>query len=411
MTDPARSPIGRGLALRIGLVALTASAVAVGILAFGVWVIGGQTFKDLMMEIGDTADHAQAMFEGSFRDVIALTVVVAVVTATALGMLLARRLSHPLAEVGAAARRIADGDYAARVPRRGPDEVASLADSFNQMAVSLDEGRRLQRDLIANAAHELRTPLTNLSGYLEGLRDGVIPAEPAVFDSLLEETERLTRLSLALDDLAVGDRSGRPARMTALDLAAVLMTAVDLARPGLDAKGIVLDRAWPEPLLARGDADQVAQVLANLLQNATRYTPPQGRVLVAADPRPEAVVVTVANTGEGIPPADLPHVFERFYRVEKSRDRARGGAGIGLAIVRQLVEGWGGRVGVESADGRTRFWSCRRRGVPRRRTGGPRATRARRRPEGSGGSRGDDGLRGRLDRRGLRCGRHLRVDL
>ena len=362
MTDPARSPIGRGLALRIGLVALTASAVAVGILAFGVWVIGGQTFKDLMMEIGDTADHAQAMFEGSFRDVIALTVVVAVVTATALGMLLARRLSHPLAEVGAAARRIADGDYAARVPRRGPDEVASLADSFNQMAVSLDEGRRLQRDLIANAAHELRTPLTNLSGYLEGLRDGVIPAEPAVFDSLLEETERLTRLSLALDDLAVGDRSGRPARMTALDLAAVLMTAVDLARPGLDAKGIVLDRAWPEPLLARGDADQVAQVLANLLQNATRYTPPQGRVLVAADPRPEAVVVTGANPGVGFPRAYLPKGCAGFSLVEGAGGGAGGGAGIGLAIVRQLVEGWGGRVGVESADGRTRFWFSLPRG-------------------------------------------------
>lgn len=363
MSQPARPPpTGRGLALRIGLVALAVSAVGVGILAFGVWVIGGQTFKDLMMEIGDSADHAQAMFEQSFRDVIVLAVVVAIVAATALGLLLARRLSRPLAEVGAAARRIAAGDYAARVPRSGPDEVASLADSFNQMALSLEEGRRIQADLIANAAHELRTPLTNLAGYLEGLRDGVIPADPATFDSLLEETERLTRLSHALDDLAVGDRAGRPARLLDVDLAATLATAVELARPGLEARDIGIERAWPQWLPARADPDQLAQVLANLLQNATRYTPPGGRVMVAADPRPDTILVSVINSGDGIPPDDLPHVFERFYRVEKSRDRDRGGAGIGLAIVRQLVESWGGRVGADSAPGLTRFWFSLPRG-------------------------------------------------
>ena len=363
MTAPdRRPPTGRGLALRIGLVALAVSAVGVGILAFGVWVIGGDAFSKLMVQAGDSAEFAQEMFDHSLRDVIILAVVVAIATATALGMLLASRLSRPLAEVGAAARRVAGGDYAARVPRSGPDEVASLADSFNQMAASLEEGERLRRDLIANTAHELRTPLTNLSGYLEGLRDGVIPADPAIFDSLLEETERLTRLSRALDDLALGDRAGRPAQLMELDLAPFLASAVDLARPGLDARRIVIERAWPDRLPARADADQLAQVLANLLQNATRYTPAGGRVTIGAEPRPDTILVSVTNTGEGIPADDLAHVFERFYRVEKSRDRARGGAGIGLAIVRQLVEGWGGRVGAESAAGQTRFWFSLPRG-------------------------------------------------
>jgi two-component system, OmpR family, sensor histidine kinase BaeS len=345
-----------GLALRIGVVALAASAVAVGILAAGVWIVGGDTFQRLMVQAGDSAEFAQEMFDHSLREILVLAVVVAVVTATALGMLLASRLSRPLAGLGAAARRVAAGDYAARAPRDGPAEVASLADSFNQMAATLEEGERLRRDLIANTAHELRTPLTNLSGYLEGLRDGIIPADRATFESLLEETERLVRLSRALDDLAAGDRPERPVPAAPVDLVGALEAAVELARPGLETRGIALERAWPAPLAVIADPDGLAQVLGNLLQNAARYTPPPGRVRVDAAPEGGAVLVRVLNSGPGIPAADLPHVFERLYRVEKSRDRAYGGAGIGLAIVRQLVEGWGGQVGAESVPGRTCVW-------------------------------------------------------
>jgi two-component system sensor histidine kinase BaeS len=290
------------------------------------------------------------------QQVLVLAVVAAAVGSVVSALFLARRLARPLAGIGAAARRVAGGDYAARVPRTGPEELASLADSFNQMAASLEEGERLRRDLIANTAHELRTPLTNLTGYLEGLRDGVITPSTATYDSLLEETERLARLARSLDSLAEGDRSGRPARLVEIDLAAQLAAAAELARPGLETKGIGLDRVWASDLRAAADPDQLAQVLGNLLQNAGRYTPQGGRVTIAAAVRSDTVEVSVTNTGDGIPPEDLPHVFERFYRVEKSRDRARGGAGIGLAIVKQLVEGWGGRVGAESAPGATRFW-------------------------------------------------------
>ncbi|MFN8619287.1 MAG: ATP-binding protein [Chloroflexota bacterium] len=357
MSDESGGDRGRGgLALRIGLVALAVSAVAVGILAAGVWMIGGDAFERLMVQAGDSAEFAQEMFDHSLRDVIGLAIVVAVVAATALGLFMAARVSRPLVALGAAARRIAAGDYAARAPRAGPAEVASLADSFNQMAASLEEGERLRRDLIANTAHELRTPLTNLAGYLEGLRDGVIPAEPATFDSLLEETERLSRLSRQLDDLAIGDGPGPPAPAIVLDLSAALGSAVELARPGLDARGIMLARDWSPGLRARADPDGLAQVLANLLQNATRYTPPGGRVDVVAAPEPAAVTVSVTNTTDGIPAEDLPHLFERLYRVEKSRDRAYGGAGIGLAIVKQLVEGWGGEVGAASEPGWARIW-------------------------------------------------------
>ena len=345
-----------GIAPRIALVALTSSAVAVTILALSVWIVGGDQFTRLMVQAGASADHAHDMFDQSVTTVLFITLAIAVIASGGLAVVLSRRIARPIADVGAAARRIADGDYAARVPREGPDELVGLADSFNQMAESLAEQERMRRDFIANAAHELRTPLTNLEGYLEGLRDGVITADRSTYESLLEEAERLVRLAQSLDDLAEGDRSARPARPTEIDLSAQLGAAVELVRPGLESRRIDLQRAWPARLAASADVDQLAQVLANLLQNAVRYTPDGGRVTVGAEARADSIVVSVANTGDGIPSADLPHVFERFYRVEKPRDRAHGGAGIGLAIVKQLVEGWGGHVGAESTGAETRFW-------------------------------------------------------
>jgi signal transduction histidine kinase len=258
--------------------------------------------------------------------------------------------------VGGAARRIADGDYAARVPRDGPEEAVSLADSFNQMAAALEEQEQIRRDFITNAAHELRTPLTNLTGYLEALRDGVIPAERATFESLLEETERLVRLSSSLDTLAEGDASVSRLAVADLDVAGAIRAAVELAAPIAGRSGLELTVEAPATLRGRAHPDHLAQVLGNLLQNAIRYTPAGERVTVRAERRPGTVLISVTNTGSVIPPEDLGRVFERFYRVEKSRDRAHGGAGIGLAIVRQLVEAMGGQVGAESSDGRTRFW-------------------------------------------------------
>ena len=158
-----------------------------------------------MVDAGDSADHAQAMYDESVTTVVLAAVVVAAIASIVLAVILARMLARPLAEVGGAARRIADGDYAARVPREGPEEIASLADSFNQMAASLERQEAMRRDFIANAAHELRTPLTNLQGYLEALRDGVITPDRATYDSLWDEAERLVRLSHSLDALAEGD--------------------------------------------------------------------------------------------------------------------------------------------------------------------------------------------------------------
>jgi signal transduction histidine kinase len=348
--------ISHGLTWRIALVGVASGATAVGIVAVGVWVFGGEAVAALLMAGGETAAHAYNMFDQGIRDVLVVAIIVAIIASVTLAIWLSRMIARPLAEVGAAARRVAGGDYAVRVPRSAPDELASLADSFNQMAQKLEEGERLRRDIIANTAHELRTPLTNLEGYLEAIRDGVIQPDASTYESLLEETERLARLAHSLDNLAAGDRDANMAVVADIDLAAQLSLAAELARPAFDARGLTLERSWPPRLPARADPDQLAQVLANLLQNAARYAPGGGAVTLTAEQQRNTVLVSLSNTGEAIPAEDLPHLFERFYRVEKSRDRARGGAGIGLAIVKQLVEGWGGRVGAESSGGHTRFW-------------------------------------------------------
>jgi signal transduction histidine kinase len=348
--------IGRGIATRIALAALVSAAVGLAILAVGVTVVGADIFRALMVEAGDSADHAQAMYDESVTTVVIAAVVVAALASIGLAVLMARMLARPLAEVGGAARRVAAGDYAARVPREGPEELVSLADSFNQMAASLERQEGMRRDFIANAAHELRTPLTNLQGYLEALRDGVITADRATYESLWDEAERLVRLSHSLDALAEGDAATTRPTVTELDLAAAVRAALDLAQPTLERAGLQLVVDLPERLPVRANPDHLAQVLGNLISNAARYTPAGGTVTVRAERRPADLLVSIANTGDGIPADDLERVFERFYRVEKSRDRARGGAGIGLAIVKQLVEAGGGRVGAESADGTTRFW-------------------------------------------------------
>ena len=356
------APIGRrrgwahGIGSQIAIAAVVTASVAVAIVALGVVVVGGNVFTQLMLEHGQSVETAQAMFNGSITAVLVLAVATSVIAALALAVFLSRRLAQPIREIGAAARRLAAGDYAVRVPPHGPAEVASLAQSFNQMAVSLEEQESLRREFITNAAHELRTPLTNLKGYLEGLRDGIIPADNATFESLWEEAERLVRLAASLDALAEGDSAQGPPRLVELDVAAAIRGAVELAGPSLERASLTLHLDLPDRLDARADPDALAQILGNLLQNGARYTPRGGRVAVRAERRSDEILVTVSNTGVDIPPDDLPHVFERFYRVDKSRDRAHGGAGIGLAIVQQMVEAAGGRVGVESGGGQTRFW-------------------------------------------------------
>jgi signal transduction histidine kinase len=333
---------------------LAVVVVALGIVAVGVLRVGGESFASLMMAAGDSAEHARTMFDTSVATVLWIAAAVAGVVAVALAVVLARRLARPIERLAQAADRIADGDLSARVPEEGPAELRSLALSYNAMAERLAEQEAIRREFVVNASHELRTPLTNLQGYLEALRDGVLPPDPATFDSLREEVDRLTRLAASLDVLAGADGDRPESRP--VEVAAIVRASADLVAPALARRSIDLEVSVEEPLEVRCRPDELTQVVANLLQNAVRYTQAGGCVRVTAERTADGVAVRVANTGPGIPDADLPHVWERFYRVEKSRDRARGGAGVGLAIVKRLVEDAGGRVGVTSDADWTTFW-------------------------------------------------------
>ena len=341
------------IATRFLLATLAVASLVLAIVGVGVLRVGAQAFETLMMAAGQSADHAREMFDASITAVFLVAGLVSVVMAAGLAVYLARYLARPIERLADAATRIADGDLDARVPEDGPVELRTLASSYNRMAERLAEQEAVRREFIVNASHELRTPLTNLQGYLEALRDGVIPPNPETFDSLREEVDRLTRLAASLDVLAgAGDRRDTA---QAVDLGAIVRASSDLVGPALVRRSIALEVVAPEGIAVRARPDELTQVLANLLQNAVRYTPRDGRVRVVADRDGDLARVRVANTGPGIPPEDLPRVWERFYRVEKSRDRELGGAGVGLAIVKQLVEGSGGRVSVVSGDGWTEF--------------------------------------------------------
>ena len=348
--------LGRaGIGARIAIAALVVAWVALAIVAVGVSVVGGKLFMDLMTAHGESVESSREMFESTVLIVLAVAVVVSVAASIVLAMVAARWLSRPLRQMSRGARRVASGDYTTRISREGPEELASLADSFNQMSASLEQQERMRREFVANAAHELRTPLTNLKGYLEGLRDGVVTPDRAMFESLWEEVERLVRLANSLDTLA-DERPLSGVTLTEVDVARAITTAVELNRPAAAARSLRWNVETAPELAARADPDHLAQVLGNLLQNAVRYTPDEGEITVRAEPRPGDVLVTVRNTGPTIAADEVPRLFERFYRIDPSRDRRSGGAGIGLAIVKQLVEMAGGRVGAESRDGLTTFW-------------------------------------------------------
>ncbi len=274
-----------------------------------------------------------------------------------LGIVISRSLAAPLAQTASAARGFAARDWSQRAPVAGAEEVADVARSFNAMADELQAAEVTRRSLMADIAHELRTPLSVMQGNLRAILDGVYPLEVAEIANLYDETRLLSRLVEDLRELALAE-AGRPSlHPQRLDLSAILNQTAAQFAAAADAQGVTL-RVTPGVASAvKGDPDRVAQVLRNLVANALRHTPSEGSIALSSAAQPGFMRVTVADTGEGIAREDQGHVFDRFYRVDRSRARASGGSGLGLAIARAWVEAMGGRIGVESAPGAgSRFW-------------------------------------------------------
>ena len=277
----------------------------------------------------------------------------AIIIALILIFFLSRRITSPIGVLAKAARRLGRGDLSQRVQLRGEGEVAALAQAFNSMAADLEHAEQLRRNLVADVAHELRTPLSNIQGYLEAIRDRVMKPDAATIRSLNEEAALLSRLVDELQELSLAEAGELKLVYQAEDIAKLVKQAVTPWQPQVTATEISLSLDLPDNLpLVNIDWQRVNQVLHNLLENAVAHTRKGGTINVAAAKQGDWVEISVSDTGEGIPAEDLPHIFERFYRVDKSRARATGGSGLGLTIAKRLVEAHGGKITVQSKLGK-----------------------------------------------------------
>ena len=307
-------------------------------------------------------DQAQQTFLDQLRRNLVIAALIASGLAILIGLLISRALATPLAGLAQAARAFAGRDWAYRAQTQGTQEVAEVAHAFNEMAESLQHAEVMRRDMMADIAHELRTPVAVIQGNLRAMLDGIYPLERAEIATLYDETRLLNRLIDDLRELALAEAGQLTLHVRDVNTAGLIQATAEHFSAVADAQGVALDVRLADDLPhVRADADRLAQVLCNLVINALRYTPGGGRVMLAGSLNQSAggaaLVVSVEDTGEGIAADDLPHVFDRFYRGDKSRARSSGGSGLGLAIAKTLIEAMGGRIGVESIRGHgSRFW-------------------------------------------------------
>jgi len=294
---------------------------------------------------GPPATNIERIFRTGVADALVFAGIAAIVAAGALSVYVTRRIVLPVQALAAASQRLAAGHHDERVPVQGTDEMGALADSFNTMAEALEQTETRRRALLADVAHELRTPLSGIKGYMEGLSDGVIEPGSETYGRVTVEVDRLQRLVTDLEELSRLDAGVVPLTRQAVPIRQIVEAAVERLRPQAYDQGLILEVALPGALPAViVDVDRIQQVLLNLIGNAIQYTPPPGRITVSARSEGSRIRIDVEDTGLGIAAEHLAHVFERFYRVDRSRARSGGGSGLGLTIARYFVEAHGGSI-------------------------------------------------------------------
>lgn len=341
------------LAINLPVIALVILVVWVAI-----DVLAANYFSELMQRYKIEPSETHAMFVDSVHNYLINASIIAAVLAALLSFLLTRTVLRPLSQMTDITKSVASGDYSVRVEVRSQDEVGQLGHAFNRMADNLEQVEQLRRTMVVDLAHELRTPLTSLRGYLEAMDDGVVEPTTETLGILQDEIMRLVRLVESLNQLTKADAARAFLQRQQVDLSDLIRQALELDRFQFGSRDIAVETGLPdEPVVVNGDRDKLFQVLRNLTQNAWQYTPAGGVVRVDASVDGGGVIVGFANDGGGLSEEMIPLIFERFYRGEKSRSRESGGAGIGLAIVKELVEAHGGTVGAElQGDGEVRFW-------------------------------------------------------
>jgi signal transduction histidine kinase len=273
--------------------------------------------------------------------------IVGIVFAVILAALISRTIAKPLQRVAHAAADVAGGDYGVHVPVSGPPEVRAVAESFNQMTSEVRTAHSSQRDFLANVSHDLKTPLTSIQGYSQAIIDGAAKNPQDAAQIIFEEAGRLNRMVVELTDLVRLEAGRLSMKSEPIDMGQLSEAIVQRLQVVAERQGVQLEsQTQPMPHIA-GDGDRLAQVLTNLISNAIKFTPEGGKVQLVAQFKDGGVSLTVRDSGIGIPPHDLPRVFERFYQVDKARGPQRG-TGLGLAITQEIIEAHGGTISVHS---------------------------------------------------------------
>lgn len=343
-----------GIAARL----MVAMALVLVSAALAAWLVAGavgpELFRRHMAQAetspGSVVEHAESAFASASAVTLAVALSASALTALVASTVLARRIGASLGSLSAAAGQLAAGRFDVRLAQPGiGTEFDELAEAFNAMAARLHRDEDLRRRLTADVAHELRTPVATISAYVDALEEGVQELTPATVDVLRAQASRLTRLATDLAAVTQAESGALHLDLRPTTPEALVEAATAAVRARADESGLTLVvEVTPDLPTLRVDVDRIGQVLGNLLDNAVRHTPAGGRVTLTVEPCPAGARFTVTDTGEGIAAEHLPHVFERFYRVDTARDRAHGGSGIGLAIARALVQAHGGTITAHS---------------------------------------------------------------
>ncbi|MFV2062255.1 MAG: sensor histidine kinase [Chloroflexota bacterium] len=348
-----RSSLGWRLAISHGTVVVVGGVTLLIVVLFAGPTAFESAMGHAMIGMGAMGDGMDPVLRAAFADALRIALIVAIATsalaAIVASLVMSRRIARPIERMAAASRRIAAGSYSERVEIDSDDDIGDLARSFDLMASSLETTEQRRQQLVGDVAHELRTPLATLDGYLEGLEDGIVEPGPETWSTLRAETGRLTLLVDDLQELWRVEAGHLPVHLSPIDLGTLAADAMQRFERRAAARDLRLEIApGATGQLAFADERRTSQVLDNLLGNAMRYSDAGTTVLISVVASGGRTVLSVRDQGPGLTDEERDRVFERFYRTDAARSRARGGAGLGLAIAKALVEFMDGSIWVES---------------------------------------------------------------
>jgi signal transduction histidine kinase len=340
----------------VGVVVLATATSLLAPAAFDRHMAGMMSGNNMMGNVQSLETELFANYQASVTEALSLATIAALIAAVLASFLISRQVVGPIQRMMVISHRIAEGEYTERLDVSGKvqsnqlDELDLLALTFNQMADKLEKTETMRRQLIGDVTHELRTPLAAIKGYMEGLMDGVLPATPDTYQQVHSEADRLERLVNGLQELSRVEAGAYQLKLESVSPVKLVESVISHLNRQFEEKGIHLEEKLDDDLPnVFVDKDRILQVLTNLVGNALQYTPAGGRVAITATRVKSEVIISVTDTGIGISPDNLPLIFNRFYRTDKSRARVSGGSGIGLTIAQALVKAHHGRIWAESA--------------------------------------------------------------